>query len=387
MSAPHIISERLSFKGHMALLSITVSFIVMIVAAAIADGFRGGISDAISDMAGDIRISRPDAVAKEKTAPFAVSGEMLSLLENVPGVSLLRPAIYAGAIVRKNGNVHGVVFKGIETADTTVMGAVIPRQLATLLSLSEGDSLPAFFINETLSVRSFTVTGIYDAFSAGDGRMQVLCDIKALRRVNGWEDGQMSALEVLLDRNHRDEESAGLARGVISDILYIHSDEDGGSLMASDSYSSYRQIFDWLRLIDANVAFILVLMVIVAGLNMVSGLLILLFENISTIGLLKSMGMTTKDIAKTFLLTSSRLVFKGMMTGNIIGMGLCALQDATHFLRLNPANYFLSYVPVDLDFLQILLFDAAAYAVIMLILLIPGIFISKVDPAQSVRVK
>ena len=134
-------------------------------------------------------------------------------------------------------------------------------------------------------------------------------------------------------------------------------------------------------------AFILVLMVIVAGLNMVSGLLILLFENISTIGLLKSMGMTTTDIAKTFLLTSSRLVFKGMLSGNIIGMGLCVLQDATHFLRLNPANYFLSYVPVDLNFLQILLFDAAAYAVIMLILLIPGVFISKVDPAQSVRVK
>lgn len=387
MSAPHFISERLSFKGHMALLSITVSFIVMIVAASIADGFRSGISDAISDMVGDIHISRPDAIAKEKTAPFAMGGEMQSLLENVPGVSSLRSAIYAGAVVRKNGNVHGVVFKGIETADTTVMGAVIPRRLATLLSVGEGDSLPAFFINETVSVRSFKVTGIYDAFSAGDGRMQVLCNIKDLRRVNGWEDGQISCLEVLLDGDHRDEDSVTLTRGIISDILYIHSDGGEDSLMASDSYSSYRQIFDWLRLIDANVAFILVLMVIVAGLNMVSGLLILLFENISTIGLLKSFGMSNANISKTFLLTSSRLVFKGMLLGNIIGMGLCVLQDTTHILTMNPANYFLSYVPVDLNFLQILLFDVAAYVAIMLILLIPGIFISKVDPAQSVRVK
>lgn len=387
MSAPHFISERLSFKGKMALLSITVSFIVIIVAASIADGFRSGISDAISEMAGDIQISRPDAFSREKTSPFAVSGEMQSLLENVPGVSSLRPAIYAGAVVRKNENVHGVVFKGIETADTTVMGAVIPRRLATLLSIGEGDSLPAFFINESVSARSFTVTGIYDAFSAGDDRMQVLCDIKVLRRVNGWEDGQMSALEVMLDRNHRDEASVSLARGVISDILYVHSDRGEDSLMASDSYSSYRQVFDWLRLIDANVAFILVLMVIVAGLNMVSGLLILLFENISTIGLLKSMGMTTPDIVKTFLLVSERLVFKGMLLGNIIGIGLCVLQDITHLLTLNPANYFLSYVPVDLNFLQILLFDLIAYVAIMLILLIPGIFISNVDPAQSVRVK
>lgn len=267
------------------------------------------------------------------------------------------------------------------------MGVVIPRTLASLLSVGVGDSLPACFINETASLRNFTVTGVYDALSTGDDRMQALCDINVLRRVNGWEDDEMSALEVMIDRESRDEEAVALSRSIISDILYIHSDEGEASLIASDCYSSYRQIFDWLKLIDANVAFVLVLMVIVAGLNMVSGLLILLFENISTIGLLKSMGMSNANIARTFLLVSERLVFKGMLSGNIIGIGLCVLQDVTHLVTLNPANYFLSYVPVDVNVLRILLFDAIAYAAILLILLIPGIFISNVDPAKSVRVK
>lgn len=387
MSAPHFISERLSFKGHMALLSIAVSFIVMILAVAITDGFRSGISDAISDMTGDIRIARADVRGGEMTLPFSVSAELASELRNVPGVSSLRPAVYAGAIVRKNDNVHGVVFKGMETTDTTSMGVVIPRTLASLLSVGVGDSLPACFINETASLRNFTVTGVYDALSTGDDRMQALCDINVLRRVNGWEDDEMSALEVMIDRESRDEEAVALSRSIISDILYIHSDEGEASLIASDCYSSYRQIFDWLKLIDANVAFVLVLMVIVAGLNMVSGLLILLFENISTIGLLKSMGMSNANIARTFLLVSERLVFKGMLSGNIIGIGLCVLQDVTHLVTLNPANYFLSYVPVDVNVLRILLFDAIAYAAILLILLIPGIFISNVDPAKSVRVK
>lgn len=387
MSAPRFISQRLSFKGHMALWSIAVSFIVMIVAVAIADGFRSGISAAISDMTGDLQISAPNAGRIEKTTPFDVSDDLLAELKNVQGVDSLRPAIYAGAIVKKNDNVHGVVFKGVEMADTTVMDVIIPRRLATILSIDLGDSLPAFFINEKVSVRNFTVTGIYDALSTGDDKMQILCDIKALRRVNGWADRQISSLEVLLSREHKAEEDVALARYVISDILYVHSDEDENPLTVSDSYSSYRQIFDWLRLIDANVAFILVLMVIVAGLNMVSGLLILLFENIRTIGLLKSLGMTTVSITRTFLLTSSRLVFKGMLLGNIIGIGLCLLQDVTHILTMNPANYFLSYVPVELNLPQILLFDAVSYGAIMLILLIPGIFISKVDPAQSVRVK
>jgi lipoprotein-releasing system permease protein len=128
-------------------------------------------------------------------------------------------------------------------------------------------------------------------------------------------------------------------------------------------------------------------MTVVAGFNMISGLLILLFENISTIGILKSMGMTDKSISKVFLAASARLVSVGMLIGNVLAMLICIIQKTTHILKLNPENYYVSFVPVNIDLLQILMADALSFVAIMLLLLIPCLFISKVDPAQTVRVR
>ena len=151
--------------------------------------------------------------------------------------------------------------------------------------------------------------------------------------------------------------------------------------------SSYPQLFDWLDLIDFNVFVILVLMTIVAGFNMISGLLIMLFENISTIGLLKAIGMTDRAISKVFLSSSAFLVFKGMAVGNLLAVLFCVIQDKTGLLRLDPENYFVSSVPVDLDLGMVLTADAISFVVIMILLLIPCLSISKVDPADTVRVK
>lgn len=155
--------------------------------------------------------------------------------------------------------------------------------------------------------------------------------------------------------------------------------------MARSVADRYPQLFSWLDLIDFNVLFVLIIMTIVAGFNMISGLLILLFRNISTIGVLKSLGMTDRNIVKVFLKTSSRLVLKGMAIGNALALLFCLVQGATHFIKLNPENYFVSFVPVSVNLPMILLADLAAYVVIMLLLLLPSLFISSVDPARTVR--
>ena len=177
------------------------------------------------------------------------------------------------------------------------------------------------------------------------------------------------------------------AASEIGFIMNSYEQEEDDTLIATSAVSRYPQIFSWLSLIDFNVFFILVLMTIVAGFNMISGLLIMLFENISTIGLLKSLGMTDMSISKVFLSSSAVLVLKGMAVGNAAGMLFCLIQGTTHLLKLDPENYFVSYVPVHLDLAAILAADAAAFAVIMLLLMIPSLFISKVDPAQTVRVR
>ena len=163
--------------------------------------------------------------------------------------------------------------------------------------------------------------------------------------------------------------------------------EEEQELLAASAQGRYPQLFDWLDLLDFNVLFILILMTAVAGFNMISGLLILLFRNIPTIGTLKTLGMTDRAIGKVFLRVASVLVLKGMLIGNGLALLFCLIQDQTHLIRLNPANYFVSSVPVAVNLPAILAADALAYGVILLLLLIPTLFIARVDPADTVRMK
>lgn len=169
--------------------------------------------------------------------------------------------------------------------------------------------------------------------------------------------------------------------------LLTSGDEAEQSLIATSARRLYAGLFDWLDLLDFNVLFIMILMTAVAGFNMISGLLILLFRNISVIGTLKTLGMTDRSISAVFVRMASVLALKGMAIGNGLALLFCLFQGLTHFIRLNPENYFVSFVPVHLDLPAVAAVNIAAYAVIMLSVLLPTLFISKVDPAETVRVK
>ena len=215
----------------------------------------------------------------------------------------------------------------------------------------------------------------------------VYAAISDLQRLDGWNDNQVSTIEIFLDADHRDEVEIHEASQHIGALVNAYSSESEAPVIATSSLSKYPQLFDWLDLIDFNVLFILLLMTIVAGFNMISGLLIMLFENISTIGLLKALGMTDKAISKVFLSSAAVLVLKGMLIGNVVAALFCSVQNATRFLKLDADNYFVSYVPVNINIEAVLTADVISFAVIMLLLLIPTLFISRVDPAQTVRMK
>lgn len=220
-----------------------------------------------------------------------------------------------------------------------------------------------------------------------DDKLVVYADLSDMQRVNGWEDDQASVMEIMLEDEYKNEVQIEEIADLVGTLVNSYGSEEEASVVSVSAVSSYPQLFDWLNLIDFNVFFILVLMTIVAGFNMISGLLIMLFENISTIGLLKSLGMTDRAISKVFLSTSAVLVLKGMAAGNLLAILFCIIQGTTHLLKLNPENYFVSFVPVNLDMGMILCADILSFFVIMLLLLIPCIFISKVDPAETVRVR
>ena len=394
MDASLFIASRLRFKGKIITAAIAISFLVMIIAVSVSSGFRNEIRSGISALTGDVQLTPPDLNVL-KSSPIEREPDYIAELQQVEGVEDIVPVVYRAGIVKEDSQIHGVLFKGMPrayvrefpTGDTTLLAVSIPERLAELSGIEIGDRMLTYFIGDKVRLRQFNVVSVYDEMIETDGRMVVYADIADLQRVDGWDENDVSALEVIAAPEFRNEDALRELTAEIGFIASVYSEDNERPVIASSSVSRYSQLFDWLDLIDFNVVFILLLMTLVAGFNMMSGLLIMLFENISTIGLLKSLGMTDRGIAKTFLSSSAVLMLKGMLIGNLSAFVFCLVQGTTHILKLNPENYFVSFVPVHLDLGLILAADLAAFVVIMLLLLVPCIFISKVDPAQTVRVR
>ena len=390
MDVSLFIASRLRFKGRLAMICIAVSFLVMIIAVAVSSGFRNEIRDGISGFSGDIMITPVNMNYIGETSPIGRYPSWLDSVSSLEGVKELHPVVYRAGIVKNADNIHGVIFKGVESFGEDTLGSMtvmLPSRLAAMLSLEPGDDMPAYFIGERVRARKFKVASIYEPVADMEDVMVVYASLADMQRLNGWAEDEVSSMEILLKDRYRNVREMQAISDKVGFTIFSSASEDDDTVVASSAVESYPQLFDWLDLIDSNVLFIMVLMTVVAGFNMISGLLIMLFENISTIGLLKALGMTDMSIAKIFLASSSVIVLKGMAAGNLLAFAFCAVQGLTHFLALDPANYFVSFVPVHIDIGLVLLADLAAFCVIMLLLLIPSLFIAKVDPAKSVTVR
>ena len=387
MGITGFIAGRLRFRGGMAAVSIAVSFLVMIIAVSVSSGFRKEIRDVLAESAGDIRIVPTNLDWGSGNTPIERHPSYLPYVDSVPGVASVSPVVYRAGIVRKDDIVHGVLFKGTEDRQEgqPPLTVSIPERLSSILGAGQGDTCSAYFVGDRVKARKFTVGSVYDDIAEADDRLVVYAGISDLQRIDGWTEDQVSAFEIILERNYRSENIMSAVSSEVGAALLAHSSDDEAPVLSLSTADENPQLFDWLSLIDFNVLFIIALMTVVAGFNMISGLLILLFENISRIGILKSLGMTDSSIVKVFLRASSKIVLKGMLAGNAAAFLFCIVQGKTRFLTLDPENYFISYVPVQMEPLKILAADAAAYLVIMLLLLLPSLFISRVDPAKTVK--
>lgn len=397
MDASFFIARRLRFKGHIAVTAIAISFLVMIIAVSISSGFRSEIRKGLSTISGDVQLTPPNLNVLDQTRPIEDDAAYLPIIKEIEGVEDIVPVVYRAGIVKNGSNIHGVLVKGVPGGasrvapqvqhDSVPLAVAVPRRLCEISGLKVGDRMLTYFVGEKVKLRQFNIVSVYDAVVETDSRLVVYAEISDLQRLDGWAENQVSAMEIALRPTFRTEQKISEMTEQIGVYVNAFSAESDSPVIAVSSVSRYPQLFDWLDLIDFNVFFILLLMTVVAGFNMISGLLIMLFENISTIGLLKSIGMTDRAISKVFLSSSAVLVLKGMLIGNLLAFVFCLVQSTTHLLKLNPENYFVSSVPVHLDLGAVLLADAAAFIVIMLLLLIPTLFISKVDPAETVRVR
>ena len=385
MDASFFIARRIRFRGGLVMTCIAVSYLVMIVAVAISSGFRHEIRKGLSSFTGDVQLTPPNLNVLDQSRPIEGDAAYIPYVRQVEGVAAIDPVIYRAGIVKQGNDIHGVLFKGSD--NRLESGISIPERLSEISGLGVGDKMTVYFVGEKVRVRQFDITSVYESLVEADDKLMVHADIADMRRIADWPDNMVSAVEITLDDSHKDEAAIREATEEIGAIVNAYSDESESPVIAVSSVSRFPQLFDWLNLIDFNVSVILLLMTVVAGFNMISGLLIMLFENIPTIGLLKALGMNDYSISKVFLSSAAVLVLKGMLIGNAMALAFTTLQSWTHLLKLNPANYFVSFVPVKADVGAVLLADIVSFLVIMLLLLIPTVFISKVDPAKTVRMK
>jgi lipoprotein-releasing system permease protein len=267
--------------------------------------------------------------------------------------------------------------------EKTTADVLMSAYQADMLGLTCGDSFLAYFVQsaENVRARKLHIRGIYDTGYVEFDKLFVVADIKQAIRLNGWEDDAASGLELFVDDYNRLD--------AISEALYFHlidrRDRLGNTLYARSVKELNPVIFNWLEVLDVNVAVILTLMMAVAGFTMISGLLIIILERIRMIGILKALGQSNRSLRKVFLHISSFLIGKGMLWGNIAAAVICFVQAQFRLISLDPTNYYIDTVPVDLTFTSWLLVNVGAFLVSMLMMLAPSFLIAKVHPARTIR--
>ena len=393
MKAEAFISRRLSYRGLMVTLSVAVSFFVIVVAVAVSAGFRKEIRNGIASLVGDVRLGGDMGQFTFESPAFLPEDSFVDALSSLPGVTRVEPVVSRPGIVRCGTEIAGVMVKGVESDDTMSLGISIPSTLASQVGLSVGDDMVTWFVdysssqgeNARTAVRKFHVREIYPQPVRLQESMVVYARIEDMRRLCRYREGEVNALELRTDSSLRNREGYEKVKAAAMSLTYGPEGPDG--VRVSSSPDEYPALFDWLDLLDFNVVVVLVLMILVSGFNMISGLLIMMFRNVSVIGTLKSLGMTDRSLAGVFFRVSARKVFTGMIAGNVAAFLFCLIQHYTHVITLNPVNYYVSYVPVSLNLPFLLTAEVVAAAVILLLVCLPVLFVTRVDPAETVRMQ
>jgi len=412
MNLPYFIAQRL-IKGRreetsfsrpinvIAIIGIAMGLAVMIMAVAILTGFKNEIREKVVGFGSHIQIMNFDSNISFETSPISENQKFIDKIKLIPGIKHIQVFGTKAGIIKTEEDIQGVMLKGIGSdfdwsyfqsnmVDGSVFtvtdtlrsnNVIISKKISDMLRLKTGDSFAMHFVQDPPRVRKFTISGIYETSLEEFDKIYVFCDIGQIKRLNGWEDDQVSGFEIFID----DFDDLDIMTMAVRDAIGYKIIEEETKFKVTNIRFKYPQIFDWLNFQDINVIIIILLMLIVAGFNMISGLLILILEKTNMIGILKALGSEDSTIRKVFLYQASYLIGKGLLWGNMIGIGLSYIQLKTGVITLDPSSYYIKTVPVNLDLTHILLLNAGTMAVIVVMLLVPSQLISRITPVKAIR--
>ena len=373
-----------------ALGGIVIGVMVMIVAICVVVGFKQEIQRKVAGFGSHIQVVSFDNNATYELQPVEVSDSLLMKLQGLPHVKQVSTFASKPGILKTDSAFQGIVFKGTDYwdyfAENLVEGelpsakneVLVSTVLADQLHLTVGDAILCYFVQEDLRVRKLYITGLYNTCMSEMDRLFVLGNIDLVRQLNQWKKSQSSGIELLVDDlKHLHE---------VADCVYFATvgrlDEAGNAFYTQTLEQLNPQIFGWLDLLDMNVVIIIVLMLCVSGFSIITGLIILILESITLIGTLKALGANNRFVRRIFIYEAILLVGKGMLWGNILGLGIVALQYFTQAIPLDAAVYYVSYVPMAFPWGWLVALNMGVLLVAWVIMLAPSAIVSQISPAR-----
>ncbi|MCX6281697.1 MAG: ABC transporter permease [Bacteroidetes bacterium] len=378
-----------------SILAITLSLTIMFVSIAILTGFQKEIRDKVIGFTGHIQVTRFSENTNLVPFPVEKQQSFLPSLRLHPKIKHIQVYASKAGIIRTSDQIQGVVLKGVgedydweffskrmkegripDYSDSSRKNdVIISRALADLLNLKINDPLRMYFIyGEHTIGRKFRISGIFETGLEEFDKLYVIGNIIHIQKINGWNNGQVGGFEVIL-KDFRDVDEMG---------KYVYH-QIGFQLDASTIYQLYPQIFDWLALQDMNVVIILSLMIAVSAITMISTLLILILERTSMIGVLKALGLANRRIRKIFVYHALYILGWGIGLGNLIGFALCMIQLQWGVIRLPQESYYVPVVPIHLDLFNIFILNVLAVTACYLMLIIPSLIITRINPVKAIR--
>lgn len=385
-----------------ATAGVAIGLAVMLVSVSVVLGFKHTIRDKVIGFGSHIQVANFLTQQTSSTYPIVIDQKTLKTIKSIPGVAHVQVTATKQGVGKTDTDFLGLVFKGVgPDFDTTfihqniVEGSIpkfsdkqstgkllVSKMQADKLGLECGDRIFAYFIDDNgVRARRFTIEGIYRTNLSQYDEVICFADIYTVRKLNAWEDDEATYAEVTVSDFERLQE---VEDRMIADINRT-TDRNGNTFSAMSVKELSPQIFTWLDLLDLNVWIILALMTAVAGVTMISGLLIIILERTTMIGVLKALGARNKTIRRTFLWFAAFIIGRGMVIGDAIGIGLLLLQRTTGLVKLDPQTYYVSEVPVEFTWLLFAIINIATMAVCIAVLVGPSFLISHIHPAKSMR--
>lgn len=369
---------------------------VMILSLAVVRGFKREIREKVRGFNGDMRIIKYDLNTSLENSPFNRDKLVEQKAKRSSTIEYMVPYATKPGIIKASGDIEGVILKGVDSTynwtfikSCLVAGTVInfadssatPQLLisqttADRLRLRVGDGILMYYVQEPMRKRKFEIKGIFDTSIQEVDKAYVIGDISIIQRLNDQQTDVIGGYEIRI----KDFNNLEAVAGQVNNSLPI-------KLRITTITESYSNIFDWLQILDVNAQVMLVLMLLVAVINMISALLIMILERTAMIGMLKAMGTTNWTIQKVFLYNASHLIGIGLLLGNILGLGSGFFQDITHFFKLDPNSYYMTFIPVEITFMDIVLLNIGTMVVCLVVLIIPSMLISRITPVKAIRFK